>query len=70
MKVDLPCSRGAISLRVPDRNVQKILRPRQGEQTQDAAASLRETMGTQAGAFQDEVAGKRACVLLDDGTRE
>jgi nickel-dependent lactate racemase len=31
---------------------------------------LRETIDRQAGAFQDEVAGKRVCVLLDDGTRD
>lgn len=70
MKIDLHYGTGVVSLRVPDRNVQQIIRPWQGEQTRDAAASLRETMGSEAGAFRDEVAGKRVCVLLDDGTRD
>ena len=70
MKVDLHYGTGVVSLRVPDRNVQEIIRPWQGEQTQDAAAGLRETVGGQAGAFQDEVAGKRVCVLVDDGSRD
>jgi nickel-dependent lactate racemase len=59
-----------VSLRVPDGNVQEIIRPWQGQQNQDAAAGLRETVDRQAGAFQKETAGKRVCVLLDDGTRD
>ena len=30
----------------------------------------RETVAGHAGAFQDEVAGKRVCVLVDDGSRD
>ncbi len=70
MNVDLHYGTGVVSLRVPDRNVQEIIRPWQGEQTQDAAAGLRETVGGQAGAFREAVAGKRVCVLVDDGTRD
>jgi len=70
MKVDLHYGTGVVSLRVPDRNVQEIIRPWQGEQTEDATAGLRETISRQAGAFRDEVAGKRVCVLVDDGTRD
>ena len=70
MKVDLHYGTGVVSVRVPDRNVQEIIRPWQGQQTDDPAASLRETVGRQAGAFRDEVAGKRVCVLVDDGTRD
>jgi lactate racemase len=70
MKVDLHYGTGVVSLRVPDRNVQEIIRPWQGEQTQDAAAGLRETVAGHAGAFQNEVAGKRVCVLVDDGSRD
>jgi lactate racemase len=70
MKIDLHYGTGVVSLQVPDRNVQEIIRPWQGESTQAAAVSLRETVGRQAGAFQGEVAGKRVCVLLDDGTRD
>jgi nickel-dependent lactate racemase len=70
MNVDLHYGTGVVSLRVPDRNVQEIIRPWQGEQTQDAAAGLGETVGSWSGAFQDEVAGRRVCILLDDGTRD
>ncbi len=59
-----------MSLRAPDGNVQQVIRPWQGEQTQDATAGLRETIASRAGAFQSEVAGKRVCVLVDDGTRD
>lgn len=70
MKVDLHYGTGIVSLRVPDRNVQELIRPWQGGQTQDAAAGLRDIVGRQAGAFQDEVTGKRVCVLVDDGSRD
>jgi len=70
MNVDLHYGTGVVSLRVPDRNVQEIIRPWQGEQTQDAAAGLRETVAGHAGAFQKDVAGKRVCVLVDDGSRD
>jgi nickel-dependent lactate racemase len=70
MNVDLHYGTGVVSLRVPDRNVQEVIRPWQGGATRDAAAGLRETVSRQARAFQKEVAGKRVCVLLDDGTRD
>ncbi len=70
MKVDLHYGTGVVSLRVPDKNVQEIIRPWQGEQTQDAVAGLNETVAGHAGAFLDEVAGKRVCVLVDDGSRD
>jgi hypothetical protein len=53
MNVDLHYGTGVVSLRVPDGNVQEIIRPWQGQQNQDAAAGLRETIDRQAGAFQD-----------------
>jgi nickel-dependent lactate racemase len=70
MRIDLHYGTGVVSLRVPDKNVQEIIRPWQGEQTQDAVAGLRETVAGHAGAFQDDVAGKRVCVLVDDGSRD
>lgn len=70
MKVDLHYGTGVVRLNVPDRNVQEIIRPWQGQQAGDAAASLQETMDGQAGAFRDEITGKRVCVLVDDGTRD
>jgi len=70
MEVDLHYGTGVVSVRVPDQNVQEIIRPWQGDQTDDPAASLRDTVDSRAGAFRDEVAGKRVCVLVDDGTRD
>jgi len=71
MNIDLHYGTGVVSLRVPERNVQEIIRPWQGEQTQeDAVAGLRETIAGQAGAFPSQVAGKRVCVLVDDGSRD
>lgn len=70
MNVDLHYGTGVVSLRVPDRNVQEIIRPWQGEQTGDDAADLPQIMGRQAGAFAGKVAGKRVCVLVDDGSRD
>ncbi len=70
MNVDLHYGTGVVSLQVPDRNIQEIIRPWQGEQTQDAAAGLREAIAGQAGTFPDEVARKRVCVLVDDGSRD
>ena len=70
MNVDLHYGTGVVSLRVPDANVQEIIRPWHGGQTQDAAGQLRETLARQAGTFSEEVAGKRVCVLIDDGSRD
>jgi nickel-dependent lactate racemase len=70
MNVDLRYGTGVVTFRLPDRNVQEIIRPWQGPQGGDAAAGLRDIMDGQAGAFRDEVAGKRVCVLVDDGTRD
>jgi nickel-dependent lactate racemase len=67
--VDLHYGTGVVSLQVPERNIQEIIRPWQGEATQNAAG-LRETITREAGAFRAEVAGQRVCVLMDDGTRD
>ncbi len=70
MNVDLHYGTGVVSLRVPDGNVQEIIQPWHGQESQDAAGGLRETLASEAGTFPDDVAGKRVCVLLDDGSRD
>jgi nickel-dependent lactate racemase len=70
MKIDLHYGTGVVSLRVPDKNVQEIIRPWQGEQTQDAVAGLAQAVAGHAGAFLHDVTGKRVCVLVDDGSRD
>lgn len=70
MKVDLRYGTGVVSLRVGDANVQEIIRPWDGTESEDAAGDVRETIARQAGTFAEETAGKRVCVLVDDGTRD
>ena len=69
MKVELRYGTGVVSLGVADRNVQEVIRPWQGHETDDALANLAETLAKQAGTFREEVVGKRVCVLVDDGSR-
>ncbi len=69
MNVDMHYGTGTVTLRVPDRNVQQIIRPWQGEQTGESVG-VQETLAAQAQPFQDQIAGKRVCVLVDDGTRD
>lgn len=70
MNVSLRYGAGVVSLQVPDRNVKEIIEPWHGEGTREPAGDWRETITSQAGAFPSEVAGKRVCVLLDDGSRD
>ena len=70
MNVDLHYGTGVVSVRVADRNVQEIIRPWDGQQSQDAVGDLRDTIASEGGAFPDAAAGKRVCVLLDDGSRD
>ena len=70
MNVDLHYGTGVVSLQVPERNVQEMIEPWHGEDAQDAAGQLRETLSDQAGAFPDDIADKRVCVLIDDGSRD
>ena len=71
MKIDIHYGKDLMSLQIPEANVGQIIRPWQEEQKADNNTLLRQAMEDgQAGNFQDEVAGKRLCVLVDDGTRD
>ena len=71
MKVDLHYGRGLVSLEIPGTNVQQIVRPWVDDGRADSAGLVRQAMtDKQIEAFQDEIAGKRLCVLIDDGTRD
>lgn len=71
MKVDLHYGKGLMSLQIPEANLAQIIRPWQEEQNGDNKTLLRRAMeDAEAANFQDEVAGKRLCVLVDDGTRD
>ena len=70
MDVQLHYGTGVVSLRVGEQNVQEVIRPWGGSENEDAIGDLREIIASQAGAFPDDVAGKRVCILVDDGTRD
>jgi len=71
MKVDIHYSDSIVSLQIPEANVEHIIRPWHDEDEADNRAILRQAMaGPEVEEFQDAIAGRRLCVLLDDGTRD
>lgn len=71
MKVDLHYGKGVTSLQIPEANVGQIIRPWQNEGKADNITLLRQAMADkEVDNFRDEIAGKRLCVLIDDGTRD
>ncbi len=71
MKVELHYGKGLVALQIPEANVEEIIRPWQDEAKADNITRLRQVLtDKQADKFQKEIAGKRLCVLIDDGTRD
>jgi len=71
MQVDLRYGHGLISLQIPERNVAQVIRPWQDDSDSDNETFLHQAMASgHFERFLDEIAGKRLCVLLDDGTRD
>ena len=71
MKVDLHYGKGLVSLQIPEANVDEIIRPCQEQGKADNITLLQEAIVVkEANNFQDEIAGMRLCVLVDDGTRD
>jgi nickel-dependent lactate racemase len=71
MKVELHYGKGFVSLQIPENNIEEIIRPWQDEAKADNMAIIRQAMtDKQAHNFQKEIAGKRLCVLTEDGTRD
>jgi len=71
MKVELHYSNGFVSLEIPEANVEQIIRPWENESNADNRTVLQRTMAeNETAKFQNEIAGKNLCVLLDDSTRE
>jgi len=71
MKVELHYGKGLISLQIPQANIEEIIRPWQQETKTDNVSILRQALtGKEVDNFQGKVAGKRLCVLVDDGTRD
>jgi len=71
MKVELHYGKDLISLQIPQANIEQIIRPWQQETKTDNVSILRQALtGKELDNFQGKVAGKRLCVLVDDGTRD
>jgi nickel-dependent lactate racemase len=71
MKVDIHYSDSIVSLQIPEASVEHIIRPWHDEEEADNRAILRQAIaGPEVEDFQDAIAGRRLCVLLDDGTRD
>jgi len=71
MKVDLHYGKALCSLQIPQANIEQIIRPWQQEEKADNLTLLSQVMANKdVENFQDEIAGRRLCVLMDDGTRD
>jgi nickel-dependent lactate racemase len=71
MKVDIHYGDSIVSLDIPEANVKHIIRPWQDKEETDNSAVLQQVMaGPEVEDFQQTIAGRRLCVLLDDGTRD
>lgn len=71
MNIDLHYGKGFVSLQIPEANIGSIIRPWQDEGDADNVTLLRQAMtGDEVEYFKNEIAGKRLCILLDDGTRD
>jgi len=71
MKVELHYGTGIIALQIPEDNIEEIIRPWQEEIKIDNKTLLRQVMTSkEVEGFKEEIANKRLCVLIDDGTRD
>ena len=71
MKLGLHYGKGMVSLQIPEANVKEVIRPWQDEGQADNATVVRQARTEkEVEGFRDEAAGRRLCVLIDDGTRD
>lgn len=71
MKIDLQYGKGIVSLQIPEKNVQDVIEPWHSPHQADNADLIALALADdQALDFQKQVAGKRLCVLAEDGTRD
>ncbi len=71
MRVDLHYGKGIVSLQIPRKNVNDIIRPRQDKRNSSNAALVSQALACrEKDDFVKEAAGKCLCVLLTDGTRD
>jgi nickel-dependent lactate racemase len=71
MKIDLRYCKSVITLQIPDGNVAEVIRPWQHQKKTQGNAIVRDALADeQVNQFQNDIAGKHLCILIDDGTRE
>jgi nickel-dependent lactate racemase len=71
MKVDIHYGDSIVSLQISEANVAHIIRPWQDEEETENSTILQQVMaGPEVENFRQIIAGRRLCVLLDDGTRD
>ncbi len=71
MKIDLHYADSFVTLRIPDKNIARVIRPWSGQQQADNIAILGNALECEQKIdFQKIMAGKTLCVLLGDGTRD
>lgn len=71
MKVVLHYGTDLIGLEIPQANLQQFIQPWQDETVRDNTTVLRQVLaGNETDSFQNDIAGKRLCVLVGDGTRD
>jgi nickel-dependent lactate racemase len=71
MKIELAYDKDMIGIEIPEANVEQVIRPWQQEVQKANSVLLREAFsGCEVEDFIRIAAGKRVCVLLDDGTRD
>ena len=71
MEVNLHYGDRQCRLQIPEANIGKIIRPWHDEQMADNAKIVRQALAdAEVENFRNEIAGKRLCVLVDDGTRD
>jgi nickel-dependent lactate racemase len=71
MKIDLHYGKGFVSLQIPEDNVEQILQPWHNRAEADNAAMLEQVFADdQTAEFRAAIAGRRLCILTEDGTRD
>jgi len=71
MKIDLHYADSFVTLRIPDKNIARIIRPWSNEQQTNNITLLSRTLKSgEINDFRKVIADKSLCVLLDDGTRD
>jgi len=71
MKIELHYGKELLCLQIPEANIEEIIRPWQDDQQSNNLTVLQQGLaGEQVENFRRQAAGRRLCVLVDDGTRD